>query len=346
MINRAVGDDTLALLKEVETIISPVYLVGGSVRDTLLGKKPHDYDFCTPHHPDVIEEAIRTSGKRAFTVGKKFGTLGCKVGEHFIEITTFRTEIYEETSRKPHVEFIDDITHDLSRRDFTINAMAIRADGTLIDPFGGLSDLEQGILRTVNKLYDRYNEDPLRMLRAARFCAELGFAVERETRLQAGKKADKILEVSRERWTVELDKLLVSKQPTRGLHFLAHTRLLAFMLPELGIQVGFNQNSPYHQLDLWSHTIRTVELSPADVTVRWGALLHDIGKPYVQIHNNRGYSNYQHHAEVGAEMTLRIGAYLRWSNKRIAEVTNLVRHHLDDDDSPIGLADSTARYRP
>lgn len=346
MMQPRVGREVLKLLADVTGIISPVYLVGGSVRDTLLGKTPHDYDFCTPHHPDVIEAAIKSAGKRAYTIGKKFGTIGCKVGEHFIEITTFRTETYEETSRKPKVEFIDDITHDLSRRDFTINAMAIRADGTLVDPFGGIQDLRQGILRTVNKPYDRYNEDPLRMLRAARFCAELGFAVERETRLQAGKKADKILEVSQERWTAELDKLLVSKQPARGLHFLAHTRLLAFMLPELAIQVGFNQDSPYHQLDLWAHSIRTVELSPNDITVRWGALLHDVGKPYVQLHNNRGYSNYQHHAEVGAEIAFKIGTYLRWSNKRIEEVTELVRHHLDDENSPIGEADATARYRP
>jgi putative nucleotidyltransferase with HDIG domain len=335
--------ETQAIIHEVSGVISPVYLVGGSVRDSLLGRTPQDYDFTTPLDPEAIEQAIRAAGMRPYLVGKRYGTVGFKLNSHFIEVTTFRTERYTRGSRKPEVEFTHDITYDLSRRDFTINAMALRDDGHVIDPFGGLSDLRDHIIRTVNKPYDRYNEDPLRMLRAARLASQLDFSVDTDSEKQAAKKAYQILEVSKERWTLELDKLLMTDHPTSGLEFLAMTRLLHFTLPELAVQIGYDQRSPYHQLDLWRHTLRTVELSPQDLHVRWAALLHDIGKPYVQVTNSRGYSNYTHHDVVGAEIVGKIASYLKWSNERTAAIQSLVRDHLHDD-SPIGKADAAARF--
>ena len=335
--------EAMAVVRAVGQIISPVYLVGGSVRDSLLGRTPQDYDFTTPLDPDTIEQAVRDAGKRPYLIGKRYGTVGFKLDNHFIEVTTFRTERYLPGSRKPDVEFTHDITYDLSRRDFTINAMALRDDGHLVDPFGGRTDLESRIIRTVNKPYDRYNEDPLRMLRAARLAAQLNFSVDTDSEKQAAKKAPKILEVSKERWTQELDKLLITDHPEIGLEFLAITRLLHFILPELAVQIGYDQKSPYHELDLWQHTLKTVRLSPSELHVRWAALLHDIGKPYVQITNSRGYSNYTHHDVIGAEMVSKIAYHLKWSKERTVIIKQLVRDHLQDG-SPIGRADATARF--
>lgn len=336
--------EAMTILHEVTRILSPVYLVGGSVRDSLIGLTPRDYDLATPLDPDQIEQAIRQVNKRPYLIGKRFGTVGFKTNGHSVEVTTFRTERYVRGSRKPQVEFTQDITYDLSRRDFTINAIALRDDGHLIDPFGGLADLNARLIRTVNKPYDRYNEDPLRMLRAARLAAQLHFTVDLDTEKQAAKKAHQILEVSKERCTHELDKMLVTDHPEIGLEFLAITRLLHFILPELAIQVGFDQNSPYHQLDLWQHTLKTIQLAPKDLFIRWAALLHDIGKPYVQTVNRHNYSNYAHHDIVGAELVSKIGHYLHWSKERTATIRHLVRDHLHDD-SPIGNADARARFQ-
>lgn len=332
------------LFREIEAIISPVYLVGGSVRDLLLGVEPSDYDFTTPLLPDEIELAIRQAGKRPYLIGKTYGTIGFKLQGYLIEVTTFRTETYTAGSRRPVVTFINDLTYDLSRRDFTINAMALKSDGSLIDPFHGHADLQNILIRTVNKAYDRYNEDPLRMLRTARFATQLNGTIDAEAEIQATKKAHKILEISQERWVQELDKLLVSDHVEIGLGFLARTRLLHFMLPELAIQVGYNQDSPYHQLDLWEHTMKTVRLVHPGLNLRWAALLHDIGKPYVRLINKHGYSNYTDHELVGAELVTKIGRYLRWSNARTTAIHDLVRHHLDAG-SPLDNADSAARFR-
>lgn len=323
-----------------------VYLVGGCVRDLLLGKEPHDYDFTTPLLPPDIESAIRASGRKPHTSGKRFGTIGCTIDGHHVEITTFRTEMYDGRSRKPKVEFVQDITADLARRDFTINAMAIRTDQQhLIDPFAGEADLHSNIIRAVNSPGERFNEDPLRMLRAARFASTYTFAIEPETLRGMHSHAKEILRISKERWVRELDLLLLSPAPSVGLSILANTHLLHYMLPELAIQVGYNQDSPYHELDLWQHTLKTVDSVPPDIETRWAALLHDVGKPFTAIKNDRGYHNYPDHEFVGAELVWKIGKYLRWGNDRIDAIFELVRKHLNDDDSPIAKADSGARYR-
>lgn len=325
------------VVRNVREILGPVYLVGGSVRDLLLGKDPKDYDFTTPLTPDEIEAGVRASGRRPFVTGKRFGTVGFKLGELFIEVTTFRTETYGK-SRKPEVEFVSDIAKDLSRRDFTINAMALR-DHRYIDPFGGRTDLQQKIIRSVGNPALRFNEDPLRMLRAARFAAALNFAVESKTLRAITHHAHKIMRVSHERWMQELDKILLSDHADIGLHILASTDLLKFLLPELRLQVGFDQRSPYHNLTLWEHSISTMLRVPQDINLRWAALLHDIGKPFVKI-DKKDRSNYTYHDIVGAMITYGIAARLRWSNGRTHEVVALVRNHLCDPNSPISEADA------
>ena len=213
--------------------------------------------------------------------------------------------------------------------------------GRVADPFGGREDIAASILRCVGKPPMRFREDPLRLLRAARFAAQLGFAVEVETARSATKLAHKILSVSKERWGLELDKLLVAAEVGAGLRFLAQTRLLNYMLPELAIQVGYDQHSPYHGLDLWEHTIRVVEGVPAEADLRWAALLHDIGKPYTRT-EKVDRSNYVHHELVGAEIVDKIAGYLRWSKDRAGYVREAVAKHLEEG-SPLAEADRDAK---
>lgn len=327
--------------KLVEQVVSPVYLVGGSVRDEILGRTPKDYDFATPLFPDDIEDAIRKAGRKPYLIGKKFGTVGFKVktetGYEYVEVTTFRNEKYKDGSRKPDVNFVKDITADLSRRDFTINAIAMR--GKKIDPFFGELDLRQNkIIKCVEQPSHRFKEDPLRMLRACRFSSQLGFDIEEKTFDAMRQLNYKILEVSRERWVMELDKLLMTDKPSYGFNFLMKSRLMNFMIPELALQYNYDQKSVYHDLTLWEHTAKALDATPKDMNLRWAILLHDVGKPFVRTDKySEGVwvkTNYIKHDMVGAEIVLRIAHYLKWSNERRKIVVNLVRNHLQDD-SPL-----------
>lgn len=331
------------IFNKVHAMLGLCYLVGGCVRDVLHGRDPEDLDFTCGLLPDEIEKKVTEAGFKAYTLGKKFGTIGFKIDGHLIEVTTFRTEIYDGKSRYPKVEFVDNINADLARRDFTINAIAMRLDGSLIDPFGGQVDLESKIIKAVGNPGDRYYEDPLRMLRAGRFASQLGFTIEEHTFASADKHADRILAVSKERWSRELDKLLIGESADYGLRYLARTDLLNYMIPEMAVQVGYDQDSPYHELDLYEHTIKTVMLSDRELKIRWVAFLHDIGKPFVRSKNRRGYSNYHDHAVVGAELVKKIGPYLKWSNERSSEISEMVLKHLEQG-SPIEEADSEARF--
>lgn len=325
------------MLDKVEAIVSPVYQVGGSVRDELLGKTPADFDYATSLSPDEVEAKIREAGKHAYSIGKKFGTIGMRIDGQLVEVTTFRAETYQEGSRKPSVEFVADITADMSRRDFTINAIAKRGE-RYIDPFGGRLDLLERVIKAVGRPQDRYKEDPLRMLRAARFASQLGFSIESNTEGQAMRMAHRILMVSREQWMIELDKLLLTEKPSIGLQFLARTRLLNFMLPELALQVGYDQNSPYHSLRLWDHTLAVVDATPAEIDLRWAALLHDIGKVFVRT-EKPDRSNYIKHDLLGAELVTRLSLCLKWSNDRRETVTDIVLNHMRPDSTlrPYGL---------
>jgi putative nucleotidyltransferase with HDIG domain len=182
------------------------------------------------------------------------------------------------------------------------------------------------------------------MLRAARFASQLEFEIDQLAESTAGKCANKILEVSRERWVAEMDKLLVTDKPSIGLDFLARTRLLNFMIPQLAVQVGYDQNSHYHDLTLWDHTLATVDTAPNDVDLRWAALLHDVGKPAMRTENKAGHSNYIMHDLLGAEIAKAIGLYLKWSNARIGKVSSTIFNHLRED-SPIRAADNMSKRR-
>lgn len=326
----------------IDDIIPENYLVGGSVRDTLLGKPPKDYDFCTPMLPDDIEAAVKHAGKRAFITGKRFGTVGFKHNGEFVEVTTFRSEVYGKT-RKPEVQFVSSLQEDLSRRDFTINAMAMK-DGKVFDPYGGRNDLDNKLIRAVGNPTLRFKEDPLRMLRAIRFSSQLGFDIEEKTFSSIKKNAHKILEVSKERWVQELDKTLTGDNLEKAIYALYETDLVKFILPEMRIQYGYDQNSDYHQLTLLEHSVNTASLVEPEVTVRWAAFLHDIGKPFVKTDNSRGSSNYVFHDVIGAELVYGIGKRLKWSNERIQSVQDLIRNHLEDE-SPLRKADNASKLK-
>ena len=326
--------------KKVKTIISPVYMVGGSVRDCLLGVEPKDYDFSTPHEPETIERKIREAQRKPFLTGKRFGTVGVKIGGHLVEITAFRTEIYQRGSRKPEVEFVDDIVADLSRRDFTINAIAMR-DGRIIDPFSGSRDIKDKTIRCVGSATTRFKEDPLRMLRAARFAAQLGFVVEDAVLKTITKLNHRILEVSKERWVGELDRLLLAPFVKRGLRCLMDTGLLNYIIPELSLQREYDQRSRYHSYDLWEHTVRVTSQVSPDIDLRWAALLHDVAKPFVRC-DKEDRSTYAKHDILGYEMAIRLGRYLKWSNRRLKAVSELVRDHLKDE-SPLREFDNSSK---
>lgn len=332
------------IYNEVKKIVSPIWLVGGACRDQLLGKEPHDYDFSTSLSAEEIEKAVRKAGRKPYLVGARFGTVGFKVptekGFEYVEVTTFRQESYKKGSRKPEVSFVKDIIADLSRRDFTINAIALGKLST-IDPFNGKGDLESRLIRCVGKPSHRFKEDPLRMLRACRFSSQLGFTIHEDTFNKMKQMSARILEVSRERWVMELDKLLMTNKPSIGLNYLMESRLLNFMIPELSLQYEYDQNSPYHQFDLWTHTLKVVEAVPKDINLRWASLLHDVAKPFVRT-NKIDRSNYIDHDLLGYEMVIKLARYLKWSNERREIVSNLVLNHIKED-SPLKEADNKGK---
>jgi tRNA nucleotidyltransferase (CCA-adding enzyme) len=320
------------MLNKVSEIVKPVYMVGGCVRDEIMGRTPNDYDFATPLTPDEIEANIRFAKKRPYLVGKRFGTVGMKLDGELVEITSFRTEKYINNSRKPQVEFVQDITADLSRRDFTINAMAKRADGSYIDPFGGRDDINNKIIRAVGNPTSRFKEDPLRMLRAARFVAQLGFGMDDWTFERASKMAYKILHVSKERWMIEMDKILMSEHVRSGLYYVMEMRLFNYMIPELAIQNHYDQGSPWHNHTLWYHTLGVVGATPPDINFRWAALLHDVAKPFVRIDKtNPDRGTYATHDFLGGDMVERLARHLKWSNERRETVKEIVLTHLQKD---------------
>jgi putative nucleotidyltransferase with HDIG domain len=342
-------------MKEITEIISPVYLVGGAVRDYIMDKEVDDYDFTTPYTPDEIEAILleKNPDRKIWLSGKRFGTIATKlyisdpICSKFpkVEITTFREEVYEG-SRKPKVEFVRSLEQDLMRRDFTMNAIALRMKKDhfhFIDPFNGMDDIENGIVRAVGSPRQRFKEDPLRMLRAARFMSTLGFSIEENTGKRILDGAPQIISVSKERWTQELDKLLMGDYVANGLNALMAWRLMNYMIPELVIQFEYDQMTPYHDFTLWEHTVKVVEAVPKDINLKWAALLHDVGKPFVAKMKPSGEQKiYVGHELVGKEMAIKIGRYLKWSKERIDTVADIVGGHLDSN-SPLKGYDSGAQ---
>lgn len=299
---------------------APVNLVGGSVRDIILGKEPKDWDYCTPLDPDEIEEKVRAAGRKPYLIGKKFGTVGFKVDllnqnpivrEYsrfiYVEVTTYRTEKYDGKSRKPTVEFSDDLMLDLSRRDFTINAIVLQTDGEYFDPHGGRLDILAKKIKAVGKGKDRILEDPLRMLRAARFAARLGFEVDPNLIGIMKQYAYEITRVSKERWTAEIDKLLDSEDVLSGIKVLYRTDLLKYIPPELHLAFEMDNN-------LILDVVEGINEAET-VDEKWAALLYPIGLPVART-KSKGEYKYTKHEVVRNELLIGISQRLKFSNER------------------------------
>ena len=306
-----------------------VYLVGGVVRDLVLGRvrAGGDLDLTTDARPEQTFALLADWADSVWTQGQAFGTIGARKGETIFEITTHRAEAYREDSRKPHVVYADDVADDLARRDFTVNAMALRLpDVELIDPFGGVSDLGSGVLRTPLAPEVSFSDDPLRMLRAARFITGFGLTPDAAL-VDAVRDLRARLEiVSAERIRDELSKLLVVDDPSAGLWFLADTGLADEFLPELRA-MRLEQDPIHRHKDVLAHTIAVVAKTSPRLVVRLAALLHDVGKPKTRSIGPKGVS-FHHHEVVGARMARDRLRALRFSNDVVDDVQRLVFLHL------------------
>lgn len=312
-----------------------IYLVGGIVRDLVLGRALSDntdIDLTTDARPEVTAALVRDWADAVWEQGARFGTVGLKKSDTIFEITTHRAEAYAPDSRKPEVSFADEVEADLSRRDFTVNAMALRVTGVageapeLIDPFSGVVDLAQGVLRTPLSPEVSFSDDPLRMLRAARFLAGYGLVPVPELLVAVQALSGRIEIVSAERVRDELSKLLVVDDPSPGLWFLVDNGLADHILPELPA-MRVEQDPIHRHKDVLAHTIAVVAKTQPSLVVRLAALLHDVGKPKTRSIGPKGVS-FHHHEVVGARMARERMRALRYPNEVVEAVTQLVYLHL------------------
>src|SRR6478609_2879222 len=287
-------------------------LVGGPVRDAMLGRQHNDLDLTTSARPEQTERLLKGWADAIWDMGRAFGTIGCRKGDWQVEITTYRSESYDPTSRKPDVDFGDHLDGDLGRRDFTVNAMAVRLPGREIeDPFGGVVDLAHGVLRTPGRPEDSFSDDPLRMMRAARFAAQLGFTVDPAVVEAMRAMASRIAIISAERVRDELVKLVSAPYPRLGLTLLVETGLADLVLPELPA-LALEVDEHHRHKDVYEHTLTVLEqaidleperLGGPDFVSRFAALMHDVGKPRTRRFVDDGTVTFHHHDVVGAKMT-------------------------------------------
>jgi poly(A) polymerase len=341
-------DDTAPLAERFAAAGHRLYLVGGSVRDAILGRPldDRDLDFTTDARPDDIEAVLRGWADAVWDQGRRFGTIGAKKDGREYEITTHRAEAYTPDSRKPEVAFADAVEADLARRDFTVNAMALEltsgAGGAeLIDPYRGLDDLAAYRLRTPLSPDESFTDDPLRMLRAARFIAGYQLLPDPELVDAVRRLRGRLEIVSPERIRGELDKLMVVENPSDGLWFLVNTGLSDEFLPELS-GLSLEQDPIHRHKDVLAHTIAVVEKTSPDKVLRLAALLHDIGKPKTRSIGPGGVS-FHHHEVVGARMADTRLRALRYPADEIADITRLVELHLRFHGFGTGWSDSAVR---
>ncbi|WP_028821711.1 CCA tRNA nucleotidyltransferase [Propionimicrobium lymphophilum] len=330
-----------------------IYLVGGSVRDALLGTLGHDLDFTTSALPDDTEKLLRSLTRQTWDTGREFGTISANIAAEGhvwqVEVTTFRADSYRSDSRKPEVAFGENIEEDLIRRDFTVNAMALNVTGgktdewRFVDPLAGMEDLADQLLRTPASPQVSFGDDPLRMMRAARFSSQLGFLVEEETRKAMGEMAERIDIISAERVREELSKLLLTDRPRAGLDLLVSSKIADRVLPELPA-MKLERDEHMRHKDVYEHSLtvldQAIELEKSrdlmdgkpnpnhepDLTLRLAALLHDIGKPVTRAFEN-GKVTFHHHDVVGARIARKRLRALRYSKETVSDVSKLIALH-------------------
>lgn len=322
---------TWAPLLRLKAALGPeaeLVVVGGAVRDELLGRPHADWDLATRLMPQVVMNRARAAGLKVIPTGLQHGTVTVILEDRPVEVTTFRSDGDYLDGRHPEsVRLGVDLAEDLSRRDFTINAMALPVGGgEVVDPFGGRADLTARIIRAVGDPLKRFAEDGLRPLRACRFAAQLGFEVEATTLAAIPKRLEVARKVSAERVFTELDKLLRGAEPGRGLTLLAESGLIDLWLPELRPMIGCGQNR-HHRHDVWIHTLEVIRFTPAESGLRWAALLHDAGKPGTRTLGPDGEAHFYGHEARSLELAEAILDRLKASHALRKEVAALIRHH-------------------
>lgn len=314
----------VTILDTLENHGFAAYVVGGCVRDSLLGLTPADFDLCTSALPEQMEQVF--AGQRLVLAGEKHGTVGVCTDTGVVEITTFRTEGDYRDSRHPDwVRFVGDVEQDLARRDFTVNAMAYSPTRGFADPFGGRQDLENKILRAVGAPEKRFREDALRILRGVRFAVRYGLTVEPETRRAMDDQAGGLDSLSRERVFEELSKLLPL---VTGADLLEFASILGAAIPEIAPMIGFDQHSPHHAYDLYTHVAYVTGAVPGELTVRWAALLHDIGKVSTFTRDETGRGHFYGHAPAGAELAEQVLLRLKAPTRLRHQVVELIGAHM------------------
>lgn len=312
-------------------------LVGGPVRDALLGRAGADWDLATSARPDQIEQVLTGWADAVWDIGRQYGTVGARKDGLHLEVTTYRRDTYDPGTRKPDVDYGDTLEGDLSRRDFTVNAMAVHlADRRFVDPFGGLGDLSRQVLRTPSTPQQSFSDDPLRMMRAARFTAALGFTAEPGVVEAMSAMAERISIVSAERVRDELVKLVTAPHPRDGLTLVVDTGLADQVLPEISA-LRLTKDEHHRHKDVYEHSLtvldQAIELEPRlgggpDFITRFAALMHDVGKPRTRRFSGDGQVTFHHHDVVGAKMTTRRMQALRFSGEQVKAVSELVALHL------------------
>ncbi|MCP2031249.1 poly(A) polymerase [Okibacterium sp. HSC-33S16] len=318
-------------------------LVGGPVRDAMLGREVTDLDFTTNALPDQILAVIKSVSDAQWDIGREFGTIGARVTAggltETVEVTTYRADAYDGVTRKPVVAFGDNLEDDLRRRDFTVNAMALRVpEIVLVDPYGGVEDLLRRTLRTPSAPEVSFGDDPLRMLRAARFTSQLGFVVDDATAQAMSDMADSIAIVSAERVQVELSKLLLTDEPRGGIELLVDSGLAALVIPEIpALRLEIDEH--HHHKDVYQHSLTVLEQAigyeksrhpgeAPDLTLRLAAILHDIGKPATRRLEPGGAVSFYHHDMVGSKLAKKRLTALRYDNDTVKDVARLIELHL------------------
>lgn len=327
-------------------------LVGGPVRDAFLGQEIHDFDLTTSARPEESEKLLASWGPKTWDIGRAFGTIGAWRDGLTVEVTTYRSDEYDPHSRKPEVVFGSTLEGDLTRRDFTVNAMAVRLPQLeLVDPCGGLDDLLAGVLRTPISAEVSFDDDPLRIMRAARFASQLGFDVSEDVMAAMGDMAERLSIVSAERIRSELERLLISAQPRRGIELMVYTGVADVVLPEVAL-LQSTVDAQHRHKDVYEHTLTVLDQAIAledkdeaedsltgaaalggplpgpDLTLRLAALLHDIGKPATRKFEADGSVTFRWHDVVGAKLARKRLAALRFDKQTEKDVTRLVELHL------------------
>ncbi|MCR5601354.1 MAG: CCA tRNA nucleotidyltransferase [Ruminococcus sp.] len=320
-----IDKNTDTILSELEKHGFEAYMVGGCVRDEIMGRQCHDTDITTNALPEQILEVF--SSYKVIPTGLKHGTVTVLCGGTPFEITTYRIDgEYTDHRRPDNVEFTNDIIADLSRRDFTVNAIAMNRHGNIVDPFGGKEDIQNGIIRCVGDPEKRFNEDALRIMRAVRFASQLGFSIDGATAEAVHSMRNDLKNISRERIREELDKLICGKNCIDVL--LGYSNVITAIIPEFEPSIGLDQRSPYHRYTVWEHTVRAIAAAPPeDLLLRRALLFHDIGKPSCMKIDENGRGHFKQHDRVGAEMTTAIMQELRYDNHSVTDTAALIANH-------------------